>query len=65
MPALIAFPVAIGLWILAAVFFNNPACGAVDALWHPGFVKIVEKAQLPLLRLAAKGQPPYSANDFA
>lgn len=47
MPALIAFPVAIGLWILAAFFFNNAACGAVDALWYSGFVKAaIEKALL-------------------
>ena len=50
MHTLIAFPVAIGiaigLWVLAAVFFNNTACGAVDALWHPAFVKAVEKALL-------------------
>ena len=47
MSALIAFPVAIGLWILAAVFFNNTACGAVDALWYAAFVKaIIENALL-------------------
>ena len=48
MPALIPFPLAIGLWVLAAMFFNNPAGGAVDVLWwHPVFVKMIAKA-LPL-----------------
>ena len=50
MHTLIAFPVAIGvaigLWVLAAVFFNNAACGSVDALWHPEFIKAIEKALL-------------------
>ena len=46
MPALIAFPVAIGIWILAALFFNNAACAGVESLWHPVFVKAVERALL-------------------
>lgn len=47
MPVLIAFPLAIGLWVLAAVFFNNAACRAVDTLWYSVFVKtIIEKALL-------------------
>lgn len=46
MPVLIAFPAAIVLWVLAAVFFNNTACTTVSTLWHPGFAKFVENALL-------------------
>ena len=46
MPVLIAFPVAIVLWILAALFFNNTACATVGTLWHPGLVKFIENALL-------------------
>ena len=46
MPVLIALPVAIGLWVIAAWIANDTACGAVETLWHPGFVKAIEKALL-------------------
>lgn len=52
MPALIAFLIAIGLWILAAFFFNNAACNTVDKLWwQPEFIKFIEKEFLLLCRI--------------
>ena len=43
----IAYLFAIGMWVLAAYFFNNGPCGTVDTLlWHPEFVRAIEKALL-------------------
>ena len=46
MPALIAFPVAIGLWMLAAWIVNDTACATINTLGQPWLVKAVEKALL-------------------
>ena len=52
MPAYLAFPVAIGLWVLAAFLFNDPACAQVDTLWwQPEWIKFVEKEMMLFCRI--------------
>ena len=46
MPVLIAFPVAVMLWLLAAWLSNDTACAAISTMNHPGFLKIIERALL-------------------
>lgn len=46
MPMLIAFPVAIGLWLLAAWIANDAGCASVNALAQPEFIKAIEKLLL-------------------
>ena len=45
---LVAIGVAIGLWLLAAFFFNSAACSAVDERAYPVFVKTAIKNALLL-----------------
>ena len=43
---------AVGLWVLAAFLFNDPACAVVDTLWwHPDWFRLVEKELLLLCRI--------------
>ena len=46
MPILIAVPVAVVLWLLAAWIANDAACSAINTLGQPWLVKAIEKALL-------------------
>lgn len=46
MPIVIAVPVAIMLWLLAAWIGNDAACATINTLSQPWIFKVVEKALL-------------------
>ena len=46
MPILLAIPVAVMLWLLAAWIGNDVACATIDTMSQPWLIKAIEKALL-------------------
>ena len=46
MPIVIAIPVAIMLWLLAALIGNDAACATINTMSQPWLIKAIEKAML-------------------
>ena len=46
MPILIAIPVAVVLWLLAAWIANDAACNTISTLGQPWLVKEIERVLL-------------------